>query len=405
MESIRDIFVIGNGPSSSHTMGPSFATSLILKKYPDIESVNVTLFGSLALTGKGHLTDYIIDKKLGDVTHTISFDLISKKKHPNTMEFLIKTKDGEIHKETIYSVGGGTIQVEGCVNQVSKAVYQEDKLSPIMTICKHEELSLFDYVYKHEGSSIIEFFKNVIKAMDHSVEEGLNAEGVLPGKLQVKRKAKQILANLDKFKDNQSNLVSKTEIEVAAYAFAASETNASGGIVCTAPTCGSCGVIPGCIRYLRLKNIPEDKIIEGLCVAGLIGKLVKTNASVSGAMCGCQAEIGVACSMAAAMVMYCFGGNYKKIAQAAEIALEHSLGLTCDPIEGYVQIPCIERNAIYALKAINAASLASFIDNESRKISFDDVVKTMYETGLDLKAGYKETSKKGMSKIKKFLGD
>ena len=404
MESIRDIFVIGHGPSSSHTMGPGFAASLILNNFKNIENVRVVLYGSLALTGKGHLTDYIIDSTLGEVPHTIEFDYLTKRKHPNTMDFFVKT-NGKEELVTIYSLGGGTIQVEGFCNQQSKAIYEEDKLSPIMRICKHENLSLYEYVLKHEGPSILDFFKDVLKAMDHSVEEGLNQEGLLPGTLQVRRKAKDILTNLNKYVQIDDGLVSKTQIQVAAAAFAASETNASGGIVCTAPTCGSCGVIPGCIKYLRLKNISDEKIIEGLCVAGLIGKLVKTNASVSGAVCGCQAEIGVACSMAAAMIMYCFGGNYKKVAQAAEIALEHSLGLTCDPIEGYVQIPCIERNAIYALKAINSASLASFISNESRKISFDDVVKTMYETGLDLKAGYKETSKKGMSKIKKFLGE
>lgn len=392
MESIKDIFIVGNGPSSSHTMGPSFAIDYILGKYKNIDYIEVILYGSLAFTGKGHLTDTIISKKLNNIKHEIFFDLKTKVDHPNTMEFKIKTKDG-IFYEKILSLGGGSIQINN-EKQVYKNIYKLHYLEDILSYCAENNLSLLEYVLKFEDKNIMAYLENVYNTMINSIKEGSQKEGFLPGLLHVERKAKQMIENMN------NSLFGDIESKVTIASFAVSEENASGGIVATAPTCGSSGVIPGVITYLLIKGISKTKIIEGLAVGGLIGKIVKTNASVSGAVGGCQAEIGVACSMGAALIMHALNYNNYKIAQASEIALEHSLGLTCDPIQGYVQIPCIERNAIYALKAINSASLATLVDTSTSKITFDNIVQTMYETGNDLQKGYKETSKKGMSKIK-----
>ena len=400
MESIKDIYVIGNGPSSSHTMGPSFAVDYILKKYKDINFIKVYLYESLALTGKGHLTDYIINKKLLDrgIKNEIVFDFKTPVNHPNTMNFEILLNNGEKITETIVSSGGGTIVTSESFSSLPKDIYKERNLTEIIRFCSENELSLYQYVIKHEGEEIKKYFKNVLKTMDDAIERGRNAEGLLPGSLKVKRKAKDMLEKTKGISDD----FNKLELLVSISSFAVSEENASGGVVVTAPTCGSSGVIPGVLTYLRLKGYSDEKIIEGLAVAGLIGKIIKTNASVSGAVGGCQAEIGAASSMGAALMMHVYNASNEKIAQAAEMALEHSLGLTCDPIRGYVQIPCIERNSIFALKAINAAHIALIIDKETSLISFDDIVDTMYRTGKDLHTGYKETSTKGMSEIKKF---
>ena len=402
MDSIRDIYVIGNGPSSSHTIGPSKGTTYIINKYKDrgIKFINVYLYASFALTGKGHLTDYIIDKRLNEsnIDHEIIFDFKTEVNHPNTMRFIITFNDGSTLEEDVVSIGGGTIKTIDSKDDKPQEVYKESKMADILSYCKENNLSLYEYVLEHEGEDYIDYLKTVLKTMDEAVNRGINTEGVLPGSLKVKRKAKGMLERVNSLKDD----FSKTELLVSISSFAVAEENANGGVVVTAPTCGSCGVIPGIISYLRLRKYSDDKIIEGLAVAALIGKLIKVNASVSGAVSGCQAEIGAASSMGAALIMYVFGATNEKIEQAAEIALEHSLGLTCDPIKGYVQIPCIERNSIFALKAINAANIALIIDKETNLISFDDIVDTMYRTGMDLHSGYKETSIKGMSEIERF---
>lgn len=397
MESIRDIYVIGNGPSSSHTMGPSFAAQYIINKYKEIEKVDITLFGSLAWTGKGHLTDYIILKVFEDnnIKARIIFDYETVQNHPNTMFFEITLKNKTVINETIYSLGGGTILTKDSLFS-KKEIYEFSTLTDMLRYTKKRNLSLFEYALQNEGNDILQYLKDVLKAMDESVTRGLNTDGVLPGTLKVKRKAKEIYEK----SQHEMNPFLKEQLFIMAHSYAASEENASGGVVSTAPTCGSAGVIPGVISFLRLNNVSDDKIIESLLVAGLIGKIVKTNASVSGAVAGCQAEIGTASAMGAAMIMHAFNLDNDNIAQASEIALEHSLGLTCDPIQGYVQIPCIERNAIFALKSINAASLAMSISSSTSKINFDQIVYTMYETGIDLQKGYRETSEKGMSKIK-----
>ena len=394
MRSIKEIFVIGHGPSSSHTMGPAFACEHILKKYPNATKIGVTLFGSLALTGKGHLTDKIIDETLSNIPHDIHFDYKSEKDHPNTMEFDVYLKEGTIKKESIISIGGGTILTSDSKLK-EKELYPHNSMKEILAYCATNSISLVDYVLKFENKNIIKYLRKVIKVMDDAHLRGIQAEGDLPGKLHVARKAKAMLENDKKTKKKNKDVA----MMVSITSFAVAEENASGGIIVTAPTCGSAGVVPGVITYLRMKHIKESLIVKGLLVAGLIGILAKSNASVSGAECGCQAEIGVACAMSAALVATAFDFSNEKVAQAAEIALEHSLGLTCDPVDGYVQIPCIERCAIFAMKAINAVKLAEIIPFSEAKVTLDDSIKTMYQTGKDLRSDYKETSIGGLAKI------
>ncbi|MDY2728298.1 MAG: L-serine ammonia-lyase, iron-sulfur-dependent, subunit alpha [Candidatus Onthovivens sp.] len=396
MKSISDVYIVGNGPSSSHTMGPSFALEYVFYKYPNIDSIKIILYGSLALTGKGHLTDKVLENKLKlkNINYDIQFDTVTKVKHPNTMDFIISTPNG-IKNERILSTGGGSIRVLSKKREKQQEVYDEHYLSSILKICNERKITLYEYVKAHESYKVMDYLEVVYETMTSSIKRGVSCDGILPGPLHVQRKAKNMLStNIPMFDD-----ISRA---VCAASFAASEENASGGIVVTSPTCGSCGVLPGVLTYLHLKGIAKEKIIEGLAVAGLIGIIIKTNASVSGAVGGCQAEIGAACAMGSAMIMHALGYDNDKIAQASEIALEHSLGLTCDPIKGYVQIPCIERNASFALKSIDSALIASITGKHTNKITFDAIVRTMYETGKDMNKGYKETSKKGMSKIECF---
>ena len=395
MRSIKEIFVIGHGPSSSHTMGPAFACDYVLNKYANISSIDVILYGSLALTGKGHLTDYIIDLKLKDVKHTITFDTETRKQHPNTMEFIIKDNKGGIYREFILSIGGGTIITKDNSSSSNVEVYPHQHLSEILKYCEDEKISLVQYVLRFEDKSIIEYMEKIYKAMLECRQRGIEATGELPGSLHVQRKAHRMYETAQSIKDGMKNI----HMNMAISSFAVAEENAAGGIVVIAPTCGSAGVIPGIITYCEMKEMGHDNIINGLLVAGLFGIIAKTNSSISGAECGCQAEIGVACSMGAALVGVAQNFSNNDVAQSAEIALEHSLGLTCDPVCGYVQIPCIERCAMFALKAVNAATLAKLIPASIAKVSYDDILKTMYQTGKDLRRGYRETSAAGLAKI------
>lgn len=398
MRSIKEVFYIGHGPSSSHTIGPVNAVKYVLNKYPEIKSVKVTLFGSLAMTGKGHLTDYIMDKYLKDIPHRIAFNGRKHVKHPNTMLFEITLPDGTLRKETIVSIGGGVINVKGENKKDGTDLYPHKTLSEIMTYCREYGYSLWEYVLYHEGEDILPYVDSIYDAIHESIKRGIEAEGLLPGELKLKRKAKLMYENM--IKEHKENDI---QTNVAIAAFAASEENAAGGVIVVAPTCGSAGVIPGVVKYLDMKKVPYENIRRGFLVAGLIGLLAKSNASISGAEAGCQAEIGVACAMGAAMIATAFNYEYKKIAQSAEVALEHSLGLTCDPVKGYVQIPCIERCAIFALKAINAASIVEIMPIETAKVTFDESLLTMYMTGKDLHSGYRETAKKGLGKVIKEL--
>ena len=394
MRSIKEIFVIGHGPSSSHTMGPSFAVEFILKKYPQPKYVKCCLYGSLASTSAGHLTDYIIDLKLKDIPHEIMMDTKIRMKHPNTMVFFVTDSNNKVHKEPIISIGGGTIITKGEGVEMVKETYPHNSLKEIMEYCQTENLSLADYVLKFEDKDIISYLDKVYDTMEECRQRGINTSGELPGSLHIKRKAKTMYLNMRNSKDGKNNI----PMNVAITSFAVAEENAAGGVVVIAPTCGSAGVLPGAITYLKMQSYAKKDIIKGLLVAGLIGILCKTNGSVSGAEAGCQAEIGVACAMSAAMVAFVEKQPLQTIAQSAEIALEHSLGLTCDPVDGYVQIPCIERCAIFAIKAISAVYLAQILPVYDAKVDFDTIVKTMYQTGKDIPRGYKETSFAGLAK-------
>lgn len=395
MRSIKEIFVIGHGPSSSHTMGPAFACDYILKKYPNAKFINVTLYGSLALTGKGHLTDYIIHEKLKKVPHVVMFNETKKTRHPNTMIFNIEDTEGKLFRENVISIGGGTILTKDNPFAEGKSIYPHRHLKDILKYCEEENISLVQYVERFEGKDIREYIEGVYNAMEESKKRGISAEGELPGSLHVKRKAHTMHESAKNIKDGVKNI----HMMMAVSSFAVAEENAAGGVIVIAPTCGSAGVIPGVITYCQMKEMSHENIINGLLVAGLFGIIAKTNASVSGAECGCQAEIGVACAMGAALVGVAQNFNNNDTAQSAEIALEHSLGLTCDPVCGYVQIPCIERCAMFALKAVNAATLAKLIPASVAKVSYDDILKTMYQTGKDLQSGYRETSAEGLARF------
>ncbi len=396
MKSIKSLYKIGLGPSSSHTMGPSFAATEFLKISPQADFIKVTLFGSLAKTGKGHGTDRAISETLANIPHEIVFDYESKTPiHPNTLEF-IAFKDGkETDKKEFYSIGGGEIQFDGADSVSPKEVYSENNFTEIANMCKSRNIRLSDYVFEKEDSDIKQYLMAVWKTMQNAINEGLSKSGTLPGGLSVERKA-QFLYNqkhIDESPQTRENRL------VCSYAFAVSEQNADCGIIVTAPTCGSCGVLPAVLKYMQDKNnFTDEDIIRALAVAGLIGNIVATNASISGAECGCQAEVGTACSMASVALCELFEMGIDQIEYAAEVAMEHHLGLTCDPVCGLVQIPCIERNAVAAMRAINALSLANFLYG-SRKVSFDVVVETMYQTGKDLSHLYRETSEGGLAKL------
>ena len=397
MHSIKTLYKVGNGPSSSHTIGPKVASQFIIDKYKDCDYVKVTLFGSLAFTGKGHLTDYIIEKTFNE--NNIKVDIcfnyeILDLEFPNTMHFEIYKNNTILGEETIFSIGGGLIKVKDFENVEEKEVYPHKTILQIKEFCSQNNLSFVDYVLHFEDSSIVEFTEHIYQVMTRSVKNGLSKTGVLPGKLMVERKANTIFNNI---KPNETESMKEKRL-VSSYAFACSEENASGGEIVTAPTCGSCGIIPSIIMYLEDCGYNHSDIINGLLVAGLFGLVVKNNASISGAECGCQAEIGTACAMGAALVATVKHLNNDQIERAAEIALEHHLGLTCDPILGYVQIPCIERNAVAALRAIESCSLAELFGESQSKISFDLVVETMKQTGIDLKYEYRETSAGGLAK-------
>ena len=402
MQSIKSVFYIGHGPSSSHTIGPVNAVKYILGKYQDIVSVKVTLCGSLASTGKGHLTDYIINKYLEGINHRIVFDARKRVKHPNTMIFETTLKNNEIKKDIIVSIGGGVITINNEKKQDGSDLYPHHTLSEIMAYCRDFGYSLWEYVLYHEGEDVLSYIDEIYKTIKDEIARGIKTDGELPGELHVKRKAKAMYENM--LKEHKEDDI---QTNVAIASFAASEENAAGGKIVVAPTCGSAGVIPGVVQYLEMKKVPYEDIRKGFLVAGLIGLLAKSNASISGAEAGCQAEIGVACAMGAAMIATALGYEYKKIAQSAEVALEHSLGLTCDPILGYVYSPCIERNGSVCLRAIISAEQSILTNGIHDIFDLDDIVAVELRTGNDLKEEYRETGKGGLSKcyLQKYLGE
>lgn len=393
MKSLTDLYKTGKGPSSSHTIGPQRIAEYALKHYGKRKYVAV-LFGSLALTGKGHGTDKVLKEVLGEDTEIIFNTEEKNLSHPNTMELFVEENGKRELLIKALSVGGGDVIVNGKDLSESKNVYLEKNFDEIKRFTKQKGITLFDYV-KHYEPNIEEYLKVIWQAMKNSVESGLNKEGILSGGLALPRKARILFKDEVKFETS----VMRENRRLSAYALAVAEENADNGTIVTAPTCGSCGVVPSVLYYMHKDcNVPEDEIIAALAVAGVIGNVVKTNASISGAECGCQAEIGVACSMAAAALAFIYGLDTDGIECSAEIALEHNLGLTCDPVAGLVQIPCIERNAMASVKAVNAVTLAKSLESK-RKVSFDGIVAVMYETGLNMNGMYKETSRGGLAKL------
>jgi len=396
MKSLLSVYKIGNGPSSSHTVGPYNAAKIFGSRYPEADGITVILYGSLAFTGEGHSTGKAIKAALDiaevDFDKSISEDQLP---HPNTMLFTA-FKDGKVlGSNRIFSIGGGAIKIENEDSADDLDIYPHRDFSEIIKECHDNNLSLIDFIRKYEGDGYREYLSEIWEAMKASVKNGLSVEGTLPGGLDITRKAKLLY---EKRCYNESSDVTMNRI-IASYAYAVSEENACENIVVTAPTCGSSGVIPSVFYYMHVdRGFPEYEIIDALAVAGLIGNVIRTNASISGAECGCQAEIGSACSMAAAGLAHLYGLSTDQIEYAAEIAMEHNLGLTCDPVNGLVQIPCIERNAVAAMRAISAVNLSRFLF-ATRKISFDDIVATMYRTGKDLNEKYRETSHGGLAQM------
>ena len=401
MKSIKDIYKIGKGPSSSHTMGPAKAMAIFAEENPNSEGFEVILYGSLSDTGRGHGTD----KALVSVTEkpvSITFDSnTTDLPHENTMDIFAIEGGKRVNSMRVMSIGGGDIKIEGRDESPLDEIYPENTFEEIAAFCKSRGIRLSDYVFMREGEGIFSFLYTVWETMKRAIHDGLTTSGTLPGGLEVKRKAQYLFnqRHMDERPTTRENRI------VCAYAYAVSEQNADNGTIVTAPTCGACAVLPSVLKYMQEKHgFKDEQIFRALAVAGLIGTLVKKNASISGAECGCQAEIGTACSMASAALGELFEMGIDQIEYAAEIAFEHHLGLTCDPICGLVQIPCIERNAVAAMRAINAVSLANFL-TDTRKISLDQVIKTMYETGKDLSRHYRETSTGGLAKIYKKAAD
>lgn len=396
MESLKELYRIGTGPSSSHTMGPQRAAQRFKNSHPAADRFEVTLYGSLAKTGRGHLTDEILKKTFAPRPVDIHFDPSDiPLPHPNTLELAAYKGTERIGFQRVMSVGGGKIETEGRGADVPPHVYPLSSFSEIKAFCRSNKLRLWQYVERCEGESIWLYLAEVWNTMKSAVYRGLDTEGTLSGGLGVQRKAKMLYRqnHMDESAETRENRL------VCAYAYAVSEENASGGVIVTAPTCGACGVLPSVLFYMQEKRgFSDTDMLRALATAGVIGNLIKTNASISGAECGCQAEIGSACSMAAAALAELHAMELDQIEYAAEVAMEHHLGLTCDPVRGLVQIPCIERNAVAAMRAINALSLANFL-TYTRKMSFDVVVNTMYETGRDLFSKYRETGEGGLAKF------
>ena len=396
MKSLRELYRIGKGPSSSHTMGPQRAAQLFLERCSNASSYEVTLYGSLAATGKGHMTDVAIEEVLHP-HHTVS--IIWKPQvflpfHPNGMKFVGRDVNGDIIDEwTVYSIGGGALSdgIDGHDELGASEVYDLNKMSDIQSWCYENGRSFWEYVEKCEDKEIWDYLKTIWQTMKEAIRRGLDHEGVLPGPLNLPRKAATYYT---KAKGYRASLQSRGL--VYAYALAVSEENASGGTIVTAPTCGACGVLPAVLYHMQeAHDMSEQRILRALATAGLVGNIVKHNASISGADVGCQGEVGVACAMAAACQL--FGGSPAQVEYAAEMGLEHHLGMTCDPVCGLVQIPCIERNAFAAARALDADLYASFSDGH-HSVSFDKVVEVMRQTGHDLPSLYKETSEGGLAK-------
>lgn len=391
MESIKKLLKIGNGPSSSHTMGPAIAAKKFLEETPNAETYTVKLYGSLAATGKGHLTDDIVLRILGKERTTIYFKPeVVYRYHPNGIKFEAFIGHERIHRWLVFSVGGGSLkELDESRDEFNDEIYPHKNMEEIIAYCEANNLNLYQYVAKFEDDDLMDYLKTILQAMFNAINRGLYTNGILPGGLNVERKSASAYSEYLKYPSH--------ETLVYAAALGVAEENASGGVIVTAPTCGASGVVPAVLYAEKIRNhVSETKILEALCVAALIGNLVKTNGSISGAEVGCQGEVGVACAMAAAALTYIKGGTLREIEYSAEIGLEHHLGMTCDPIDGLVQIPCIERNAMAAMQAYNCANYA-ILTKGVHRITFDDAVEVMEQTGRDLREEYRETSRGGLA--------
>lgn len=398
MKSIREIYKIGKGPSSSHTMGPERAAALFLARYPQADHFQVTLYGSLSKTGVGHGTDRVLRQTLGPERTEVVFSTQSwEGMHPNTLDLTAGAQGKTLGSMRVESIGGGDIRIPGQQEQPgTEDVYLEHSFAEIADFCKWRYIpTLSEYVELNEGPEIWGFLMEVWQTMKRSIQEGLSASGTLPGGLGVQRKAKFLH---EQVAERYEPALREFQL-IAAYAYAVAEQNADNGTIVTAPTCGACGVLPAVLNYAQqTKGFTDAQICRGLAAAGIIGNLTKSNASISGAECGCQAEIGTACSMAAAALAELYNQSLDQVEYAAEVAMEHHLGLTCDPICGLVQIPCIERNAVAAVRAMNACNLSYFLTG-SRNISYDMVCRAMKETGVNLDHRFRETSEGGLAKL------
>lgn len=398
MKTLKQLFKIGKGPSSSHTMGPQKAAKIFLENNRGASSFEVTLYGSLAATGKGHMTDIAIIEVLEPVApiRIIWKPDVFLPFHPNGMKFRSLTNDEKpINEWTVYSIGGGALSEGKGDDDMfnSPEVYDMNSMTEIMKWCERTGRNYWEYVQLCEDSSLWDYLEVVWIKMKEAVERGLKREGRLPGPLNLPRKAPTYYVKASGYKQSL-----QTRGLVYAYALAVSEENASGGTIVTAPTCGACGVLPAVLYHISKSHEFTDKqILHALATAGLVGNIVKKNASISGADVGCQGEVGVACAMASAASCQLFGGSPSQIEYAAEMGLEHHLGMTCDPICGLVQIPCIERNAFAATRALDSNLYAAFSDG-SHRVSFDRVVEVMKRTGHDIPSLYKETSEGGLAK-------
>lgn len=392
MEPISELFRIGYGPSSSHTMGPARAGENFRSRHPDAKRFEVTLYGSLSATGKGHFTDRALENALGKDRTKVIWSKEELPFHPNGMELRAYDVAGkELGKWTCFSIGGGALAEEGRMPTVPRP-YEFDTMADILAWCGKNGCHFWELFDKVEGKAGWDHLAAVWKQMQATIAEGLRADGVLPGGLNLPRKAKSFYRQSLKL-----DAVQGQTAQLAAYAYAVNEQNAGLGMVVTAPTCGSCGTLPSVLRYMQRKfRCPDEDILKALATAGLVGNVVKRNGSISGAEAGCQAEVGTACAMAAAAATYLMGGSPLRCEYAAQMSLEHCLGLTCDPAGGLVQIPCIERNAMAASRAVVAAEM-SMLGDGKHLISFDKIVRVMLETGHDLPSIYRETSKGGIA--------
>ena len=399
MKSLNELYRIGLGPSSSHTMGPRFAAEAFKATLEQTcaTRVRITLYGSLAATGRGHLTDHAVSAPF--LPLPVELIWVPEKllpRHPNGLQFEALADDGTVlQSRIVYSVGGGALLDEAGNPDGSGAdVYPYAGMAEVLDIAESDGLRIWELVGQHEGPEIWPYLRSIWQAMNKAINNGLNAEGRLPGTLNVPRKASDYHARAQ----SMAGYFGETAL-LFAFALAVSEENAAGGEVVTAPTCGACGVLPAVLFFLQQQSkLSDEKITRALATAGLIGNIVKRNASISGAEVGCQGEVGTACAMAAGAAAQLLGGSVRQIEYAAEMGLEHHLGLTCDPIGGYVQIPCIERNAIAAVRAVDCAAYALLSDGH-HIVTFDEVVRTMWETGCDMKASYRETAEGGLAKI------